>query len=224
MLVLFDIDGTLCDTFKVDGDCFIESLRQCFGFDNVNSNWDSYPHATDSGILQSVFQSELKRNPTADETNQMIACFHDLLRDAFQSDPQLCQPIRGGSAFISRLRSNRVPFAIATGGWRQTALLKLATAGYSDLDVPIATADIAISRTDICQQAVEAACKLHSKSIDPVIYIGDGLWDQRAASKLGYQFVARTKDKTKFADCPVVIEDFCAPDLMDRLITHVTKT
>lgn len=218
MLVLLDIDGTLCDTFQIDGDCYIEALRQCFGFTDISTDWGSYPHTTDSGILQQVFDSKLGREPTADETKLMVECFHDLLQAEFQSIPGSCQPIKGGPEFVAGLRSHDVPFAIATGGWHRTAMLKLRAAGYGDLEVPIATADIALSRLDICRWAVDSANELYQQALEPIVYVGDGAWDQQASLKLGYNFIGRSANPAKFPDASFVIPDFRGADLMEKLL------
>lgn len=53
-LVMFDIDGTLTETIKVDEECFVRSLEQVFGFTDIDADWSHYAYATDSGILQTA--------------------------------------------------------------------------------------------------------------------------------------------------------------------------
>ncbi len=48
-LVMFDIDGTLTETMKVDEECYVRSLAEVCGFTDVETDWSSYTHATDSG-------------------------------------------------------------------------------------------------------------------------------------------------------------------------------
>src|SRR3984893_18913284 len=54
-LVMFDIDGTLTQTMKVDEECFVRSFKDVFGFADVDTDWSHYPHTTDSGIFHDVF-------------------------------------------------------------------------------------------------------------------------------------------------------------------------
>jgi hypothetical protein len=75
---------------------------------------------------------------------------------------------------------------IATGCWRESAVLKLNSAGFGELDVPIATSDDAIARIDIMQFALSQL----PGEFDSITYFGDGEWDQRATAELGWNFVA----------------------------------
>jgi beta-phosphoglucomutase-like phosphatase (HAD superfamily) len=51
-LVMFDIDGTLTETMKVDEECFVRSFMDVFGFSDIDTDWSHYRHTTDSGILR----------------------------------------------------------------------------------------------------------------------------------------------------------------------------
>jgi phosphoglycolate phosphatase-like HAD superfamily hydrolase len=63
---MFDLDGTLVDSTNVDSACYLQALVDIFGFDLdlIDRDWGNYPHVTDSGILQTLCQTELGRNPT----------------------------------------------------------------------------------------------------------------------------------------------------------------
>jgi beta-phosphoglucomutase-like phosphatase (HAD superfamily) len=65
-LIMFDLDGTLVDSTKVDSGCYLQALVDVFGFDldRIDRDWGNYPHVTDAGILQTLCQTELGRNPT----------------------------------------------------------------------------------------------------------------------------------------------------------------
>jgi beta-phosphoglucomutase-like phosphatase (HAD superfamily) len=41
-LVMFDIDGTLTKTMKVDEECFVRSFKDVFGFADVDTDWSHY--------------------------------------------------------------------------------------------------------------------------------------------------------------------------------------
>jgi len=43
-LVIFDIDGTLTDTNKVDADCFVRAFYEEFNILHINQNWQYYTH------------------------------------------------------------------------------------------------------------------------------------------------------------------------------------
>ncbi len=63
-LVMFDIDGTLTETMKVDEECFVLSFKDVFGFADIDTDWSHYPHATDSRIFHDVFTAHIGRSPT----------------------------------------------------------------------------------------------------------------------------------------------------------------
>lgn len=54
-LVIFGIDGTLCDFNNIDDTCFIQAFKDIFDIDITETNWDSYEHVTDTGITNRIF-------------------------------------------------------------------------------------------------------------------------------------------------------------------------
>ena len=197
-LFIFDIDGTLCDTYGIDGECYFEALEKVFGFQDLSNDWNDYPETTDSGILNLLFRHRCNRMPTEDENTKMKDCFYDLFVAAFDSEANACQPIAGGLAFWSELKKQDIPVAVATGGWRHTALLKLEKAGYDVNEIPIATADDSEKRAEICRTVIEKSEMWYGQIFEQVIYFGDGLWDARVADELGFRFVGVSTDPTKF--------------------------
>ena len=41
-LVMFDIDGTLTQTYEADEACFVQALREMFGFADIDTDWAGY--------------------------------------------------------------------------------------------------------------------------------------------------------------------------------------
>src|SRR5438132_340399 len=64
-LVMFDIDGTLTETMKVDEERFVRSFAEVFGLTDIDADWSHYPHVTDSGIFHEVYAPRMGRLPTA---------------------------------------------------------------------------------------------------------------------------------------------------------------
>jgi beta-phosphoglucomutase-like phosphatase (HAD superfamily) len=149
-LVMFDIDGTLTETIKVDEECFVRSFKDVFGFADIDTDWSQYPRTTDSGIFHDVFTSRIGRPPTAQEVSQFRQHFIQLLAGA--SSPSPFAPVAGADRLLSRLAqsgSHRV--SLATGGWRDSARLKMASAGMCFDDHPAASADDALDRESIIE-------------------------------------------------------------------------
>src|SRR6266496_682627 len=91
-LVMFDIDGTLTQTYQADKACFVQALREVFGFTGINTDWASYPHCSDSGILEALFQLRLGRSPLPTEISTFQTHFVSLLTAATVVQP--FQPIQ----------------------------------------------------------------------------------------------------------------------------------
>ncbi len=217
-LVLLDIDGTLTDTNDADTSCFVRALADVFGILNVDTDWSAYPNATDSALTAQLVESRLGRPPRDDDIVHTRERFHSLLDAAFTASPTLCQPIRGGPQFLKSLSTDSdCAVAFATGGWSVTARLKLKTAGYDCAIVPMASADDASRRVDICSIAVSRSLRHETVSkFDSIVYVGDGVWDARATAELGYRFVgvAQGRDAELLLEegADVVIPDFDGAD------------
>ena len=86
-LVMFDIDGTLTETMKVDEECFVRSFKDVFGFTDIDTDWSRYPRTTDSGIFYDVFTSRIGRSPAAQEVSRFRQHFIRLLAAASSQSP-----------------------------------------------------------------------------------------------------------------------------------------
>jgi phosphoglycolate phosphatase-like HAD superfamily hydrolase len=188
-LVMFDIDGTLTQTYQADETCFVQALREVFGFTDINTDWASYPHCSDSGILEVLFQIRLGRSPLPAEISIFQAHFVSLLTAATVVQP--FNPIAGARDFLCSLTSSSaLAVSLASGAWECSARFKLASAGLDFPQIPAAFSDDAHAREAIMQASLVRAAQFHFRdSFDAVIYIGDGVWDARAARNLGFPFI-----------------------------------
>lgn len=100
-LIMFDIDGTLTRTEVADGACFIQALQDVFGFTEVSDDWSIYPHCTDSGILEALFQERRGRSPSAVEVAEFQAWFITLLTAEATARP--FRPIEGACEMLRQL-------------------------------------------------------------------------------------------------------------------------
>jgi len=190
-LAIFDLDGTLTRTTRVDADCYVRAVREGFGILNIDSDWTKYTHSTDSGITAEVFQDSFRRPPTPDEIARFKQQFVGLLAETFTTEPDSCCEIAGASVALQRLRAHpQWRIALATGSWQACAVLKLQTAGL-DLDgVPAAFADDSPVREEIIALARSRALTCYRQDdFSRVVYIGDAPWDVRAARRLGVPFL-----------------------------------
>src|SRR5919201_6095231 len=66
LCVIFDLDGTLCDTNAVDDDCYRQAAAATLAVPPSEIDWTSAPHITDSGIAHWLWERLRGRVPTPD--------------------------------------------------------------------------------------------------------------------------------------------------------------
>ncbi len=107
----------------------------------------------------------------------------------------------GASNFLAKLKSLKgITLSIATGGWHETAQLKLKSADIDISGIHLSSSSEHYDRVVIMRLALS---KSHAQNQDSVTYFGDGEWDRKACSKLGYNFVLignKTEHHQKMSD------------------------
>jgi len=184
-LALFDIDGTLVESYDFDTECFRTAIKDVLGV-VIGSDWSRYQHVTDSGILVQVIDElglQSDRKCIIKEVKERF-----LLRLETYISCHDVSPIPGATEFLSRLaRRQNVALAFATGGWRESAKMKLVAAGINFPSIPLVSSSDHYSRTEILRLAERSA---GIGNFDSITYFGDGPWDQKASEILGYNFVS----------------------------------
>ena len=182
--IIFDVDGTLIESMAIDSKLYFSSVTTVLGPVDFRENLDDYDHVTDSGIIsQLADDNRLRLEPNAVHSIQTL--FVGGLVEHIQAAGPF-PAIHGATQMIDRLgRSTDHSVAIATGGWRKSALLKLESSGF-DLDgIPLVSCDESSSRTEIMSIALARL----GGSFESVTYFGDADWDRRACQTLGWDFV-----------------------------------
>ena len=190
-LAIFDLDGTLTRTTRVDEVCYVRAVRQELGIPAIDNDWSKYTHSTDSGITAEILQIHFGRPPRPEELARVRERFFALLAETFRMEPDSCSEIAGASAALQRLRAHpQWRIALATGSWQACAVLKLRTVGL-DLDgVPAAFADDSPAREEIIALARSRALACYRQNdFSRIVYVGDAPWDVRAARRLGIPFL-----------------------------------
>jgi phosphoglycolate phosphatase-like HAD superfamily hydrolase len=213
-LAIFDIDGTLTETDHVDDICFVQALADAYAITEISTDWAGYSHTTDSAIASHLFQEKFDRRPEEAELLKFKSHFVRLLEDYRVKDSSLFAEIVGASLMLRRL--NQEPewrVAIASGGWRVSAALKLTMAGIEVNDYPGAFADDGLSREEILRAAVLKAQTFYRQNdFARVVSVGDGLWDVRTARNLRFPFLGVGRGKAertlRRAGAMHVIKDF----------------
>lgn len=187
-LAVFDLDGTLADTLAVDHRCFIEAFDLELGIRFQDDDWSHYRHTTDSGITPEVIERAFGRPATAAEVEAHKHRFIALLEEAAVSEPEGFAEVAGAGELLAALADEPGWQAVvATGSWRDSALLKLRQAGLDGFELPLATADDARAREEIVAHGVALADG--GGPFDAVVLVGDKPWDLAAARHHGFGFV-----------------------------------
>jgi phosphoglycolate phosphatase-like HAD superfamily hydrolase len=113
------------------------------------------------------------------------------LKQEASSNPNLFLPIQGAGEMLEKLVSlSHIYVSLATGAWRESAVLKLNAAGLEIEHLPMASSSDAVSREEIMIISQKRACPAYRVDLfDSVAYVGDGIWDLHAARSRGYHFI-----------------------------------
>ena len=183
--VVFDIDGTLLESATVDDVLYKKAVLAILGDVRFRPTLADYTYVSDSGILQ-----EILIDNAIDDDPGLIAAIKSHFVGSLQSHVATHGPfpeIPGARSMLRRLSESSVHrVAYATGGWRASAQLKLASAGLAEFSFPLASSDDAHDRAEIMKIALASL----GTRFDSVTYYGDGPWDQEACVRLGWDFVA----------------------------------
>jgi phosphoglycolate phosphatase-like HAD superfamily hydrolase len=204
-LVVFDIDGTLVDSDEFDGELYAGAIRKVLETD-VDCRWGRYTYVTDSGILDEILV-ESQISGVRDTIQMRVrAEFVRMTQEYLARNPEALREIRGAKALFEKLRQQPfISLAVATGGWRETAELKLRGIGLEPDTIPLASSSDSHDRREIIRLAERRA--LNGQAAVRRTYIGNGTWDKEAASALGYDFVGIGNR---------VVHEIVFPDLTDH--------
>ncbi len=191
ILFMFDIDGTLTESYEYDRQVFEQALRTIVGNQPIDSDWRNYKHVSSSGVSQEALQKATGRKATPEEVARVEEEVMNLLEKRQSLNPKEFREIKGASAFLGYLqKQQRCCISIATGCWYQEAMFKTKACGLHIDDYPLATSSDELERHKIMLLSEERArLKYGQKRFESVVFFGDGLWDLEASKKLGYQFI-----------------------------------
>jgi len=197
---IFDIDGTLLDSYGVDNAMYADAVRAALGEVVIRDGWEKYARVTDTGVLADICGD----NALAYDVSVATAVMNVYL-GFLQAHMEARGPYReipGALKYLNTLRQRPdVRVAYATGGWRASAERKLLSAGFPVEGIPLASAD---DHQDRAQIMLHALGQLQGPFVS-VTYFGDAVWDRAATTRLGWKFVAvgpKLKGLEDFADVP----------------------
>lgn len=210
--LLFDIDGTLLHSNKIDSECFAQTFENQFGKPFPSIDWQTYPHVTDHVIFNEVIRQHFNRDASMEDIRVQRDNFVALLESKRQSNPEDFQEIPGAVEMINSLHQNQdFVLGIATGGWKAPARVKLNHLKIEEERFFASYADGMPSREAILSEAIAKARTVHN-DISRVVYIGDAVWDVRTTLNMQLDFVGVRRrgdiDFLKAKGAQIVIKDY----------------
>ncbi len=226
-LIIFDIDGTLANTKKVDDDCFIRAFQHIFNIDLREQDWSTLQNVTDGGITEEIILNHWGRIPNNEEYQKMKHLFFQFLEEDKKNKPELFQEIPGASKFFHDLKNiNGYYIALATGAWEKSAALKLSAIGIDPSDIAFANGDHHHTRAGIMEHAIWEAKKMYDIPFKKIIYFGDGHWDFITCKKLNIPLIGidvLNDGKLKKLGTEFVFENFSNPKIIWKAIEEISS-
>jgi len=189
---VFDLDGTLGHLRggEAEDGNFVAAIHETLGAIEVDSNWDAYAHVSDYGVVDELFRRHRDRPPTRDEHQAVCSAYLRRVRAAVERGETRFELINGSAEAVRNLRAEHGwEVALATGGWRRTALYKLELGGIDMNGRAQAFAEDGPSRATIMQTALNRSRSANGRAFARVVYVGDAAWDVRTCTHLAWPFV-----------------------------------
>ena len=209
---IFDIDGTLIESFGFNDACYIAAVRGVLGDVYIHDDWSQYKNVTDTGSLRQI----MEENDIQEEgqIKEVRTKFGELIRQYLQNGGK-CRPKEGAIYQIDKLlATDGYEVGFATGGWEHTAKMKLQHAGFNLGNTVLTSSDDGDERVVIMKKCLFAL----GNRFHRIVYVGDAEWDMQATQELGWHFIgvgARLKGK-----CEFWVEDFSSQRTFMKML-HV---
>jgi phosphoglycolate phosphatase-like HAD superfamily hydrolase len=180
LLVIFDVDGTLVRSSGIDGELFARTFEAQFGVALPSTDWGDYAFVTDQGISEEALA---RLGKGRDGIPAFKARFLAALGDALRASP--VEPVSGARSVVRELLRAGHRVALATGGWIDSARLKLTSSAVDVAGSMLVGSDELRDRADIIRAAMELAGARDLRTV----YVGDARWDAVATAALSLPFV-----------------------------------
>lgn len=207
---IFDIDGTLVESFGFDDACYISAIRGVLGEVHIHDDWSKYKNVTDTGSLRQIMEEN--KIQEKEQIKEVRTKFGELIRKYLQNGGK-CLPKEGSIHLINKLTTtDGYEVGFATGGWRHTAKMKLQHAGFNLRNTVLTSSDDGDERVTIMKKCASVLRSCFHR----IVYIGDAEWDMQATQELGWHFIgvgARLKGKCKFW-----VKDFSSQDIFMKML------
>ena len=211
-LIIFDIDGTLLYSNRIDSQCFADTYEKVYHHPFPSIDWSNYPHVTDDTIFKTVIHEHFQREAGEDEIQEFKKQFVDSIQAKRKVVPHEFKEVKNSRKTIELLlQDTTFEVGIATGGWRLPAFVKLHHIGIPTDQLHMSFADGNPTREDIIQGVFRQTDNLNLK-FNKIVYVGDAPWDVRTTRNMNIPFIGvrreRDFEKLEQLGAQTIIPDF----------------
>jgi HAD superfamily hydrolase (TIGR01509 family) len=173
---LFDLDGTLVDSVYQH----VLAWKEALDAEGIElSVWRIHRKIGMSGGL---FTNQLLRETGLEISVEIVDRLRQRHAAAYRRLGTQVRPLPGACELLAWLSDNEIPWAIATSGRMETAMVNLAALGVDPQRTPVVTRDqVKYAKPD--PDLFLAAADRLGAAIETSIVVGDSIWDMLAATR-----------------------------------------
>ncbi len=171
---LFDLDGTLVDSVYQH----VLAWKHALDAEGIElSVWRIHRKIGMSGGL---FTNQLLREIGVEISEERIDRLRRAHAASYQQQARQIRPLPGARELLQWLTEAGIPWAIATSGRMETAVVNLASLGVDPQRTPVVTRDQVKYAKPDPDLFLAAAARLNAP-IETAVVVGDSVWDMMAA-------------------------------------------
>jgi pyrophosphatase PpaX len=199
--VIFDMDGTLVDTFQLNLRSFNYAVKRTLTAEEV------------LGMPSGTLEEELASYVPLADVPRAIERYHAHYKSHFNSETRVFPGIR---ALLFRMHARGIRLAVCTGASRQIAEFTLALSGLSHYFPTIATGDD-VDKPKPDPEGLRIAMEKIDACSGQTVYVGDHPNDIRAARSMSTQTAAAKWGSMHRSELQDLKPDFLFKDPFDAL-------
>lgn len=182
--VLFDLDGTLIDTYRLYLECYRRALEPHLGYAPGDAEIAARRPASERRFLDEWLGDEAGGVCHAEVRRLYARHFRELWEGHYEGVPEM----------LAALRSAGYPLGIVTGKGREAWEVTQASADLGALDVVVTDDDVHAAKPD--PGGLLAAADALGIAPERAVYIGDSTADMQAGRNAGMRIGAALWPKT----------------------------
>ena len=211
-LVIFDVDGTLVYSNRIDSQCFADTYEWIYGRPFPTIDWSKYPHVTDHTIFSTVIRQHFDRTITDGEIELFQQHYIGLLEEKRKVTPEAFKEVPHARKTVDKLlEDERFMVGIATGGWLRPAKVKLRHVEIQEHALYMSGADGKETREDIIHHVIREV-RMEAGEIERIVYVGDAIWDVHTTCRMNLNFIGVRRsgdfEVLERAGSKLVIQDY----------------